>query len=146
MLTVVSYPRPALLVSPEHCLFKSPWKSGVIKSPHPTVATALRAHFSAAPLQKEIKVHPQLAVVPACTLLDSLLLRWLTVADVCCFVLLTRGWGRLETRPPVALGSSPELSAFTMSLAPLVHPSPIFLTDTENFRIQCNSMPRVSRL
>jgi len=25
---------------------------------------------------------------------------------VCCFILLTRGWGRLETRPPVALGSS----------------------------------------
>jgi len=39
---------------------------------------------------------------------------------LCCFVLLTRGWGRLETRPPVALGSSPELSAFTMSLAPPV--------------------------
>jgi len=38
----------------------------------------------------------------------------------CCFVLLTRGWGRLETRPQVALGSSPELVAFTMSLAPLV--------------------------
>jgi len=36
---------------------------------------------------------------------------------VCCFVLLTRGWGRLETRPPFALGSSPELFAFTMSLA-----------------------------
>jgi len=35
-------------------------------------------------------------------------------------------------RPPVALGSSPELFAFTMSLAPPVHPSPIFLTDTEN--------------
>jgi len=34
---------------------------------------------------------------------------------VCCFVLLTRGWGRLETRPPVALGSSPALFAFTMS-------------------------------
>jgi len=34
---------------------------------------------------------------------------------VCCFVLLTRGWGRLKTRPPVALGSSPELFAFTMS-------------------------------
>ena len=51
-----------------------------------------------------------------------------------CFVLLTRGWGRLETRPPVALGSSPELSAasFTMLLAPPVHPSPIFSTDTEN--------------
>jgi len=50
----------------------------------------------------------------------------------CCFVLLTRGWGRLQTRPPVALGSSPELFAFTKSLALLVHPSPIFLTDTEN--------------
>ena len=37
-----------------------------------------------------------------------------------------------ETSAPVALGSSPELSAFTMSLAPPVHPSPIFLTDTEN--------------
>ena len=24
-----------------------------------------------------------------------------------CFVLLTRGWGRLETRPPAALGSPP---------------------------------------
>jgi len=43
------------------------------------------------------------------------------------FVLLTRGRGRLETRCPVALGSSPELSAFTMSLAPPVHPSPISL-------------------
>jgi len=51
---------------------------------------------------------------------------------VCCFVLLTRGWGKLETRPPVVLGSFPELSAFTMSLAPPVHPSPIFLTGTEN--------------
>jgi len=40
--------------------------------------------------------------------------------SVCCFVLLTRGWGRLEMRPPVALGSSPELFAFTMSLAPRV--------------------------
>jgi len=37
---------------------------------------------------------------------------------VCCFVLLTRGWGRLETKPPVTLGSSLELSAFTMSLSP----------------------------
>ena len=43
-----------------------------------------------------------------------------TTWKVCCFVLLTRGWGRLETRPPVALGSSPELFAFTMSLAPPV--------------------------
>jgi len=51
---------------------------------------------------------------------------------VCCFVLLTRGWGRLETRPPVALGSSSKLSAFTMSLAPPVHPPLIFLSDTEN--------------
>ena len=25
----------------------------------------------------------------------------------CCFVLLSQGWDRLETRPPVALGSSP---------------------------------------
>ena len=45
-----------------------------------------------------------------------------------CFVLLTRGWGKLETRPPVALGSSPELSAFTMSLASPVQPSPTLLT------------------
>ena len=53
---------------------------------------------------------------------------------VCCFFLLTRGWGRLEKRPPVALGSeaSPGLFAFTMSLTPPVHPSPIFLTNTEN--------------
>jgi len=36
--------------------------------------------------------------------------------EVCCFVFLTQGWGRLETRPPVALGSSSELSTFTMSL------------------------------
>ena len=36
-------------------------------------------------------------------------------------------------RPPVALGSSPVLFAFTMSLAPPDHPSPICLTDTENF-------------
>ena len=41
--------------------------------------------------------------------------RWIeqnTHEQVCCFVLLTRGWRRLETRPPVALGSSPELFAF----------------------------------
>ena len=31
------------------------------------------------------------------------------VVSVCCCILLTRGWRRLETRPPVALGSSPEL-------------------------------------
>ena len=37
-------------------------------------------------------------------------------------------------RPPVAQGSSPELSAFTMLLAPLAHPSLIFLTDTENLQ------------
>jgi len=37
---------------------------------------------------------------------------------VCCFVSLTRGWGRLETRPPVALGSSPELSAFVPVFCP----------------------------
>jgi hypothetical protein len=30
----------------------------------------------------------------------------LLTAEVCCFVLLTRGWGRLETRPPVALGGA----------------------------------------
>ena len=36
----------------------------------------------------------------------------------CCFVLLTQGWGRLETRPLVAPGSSPELFAFTMSVPP----------------------------
>jgi len=30
-------------------------------------------------------------------------------AVVCCFVLLSRGWGRLETRPPSCPGSSPEL-------------------------------------
>jgi len=39
---------------------------------------------------------------------------------VCCFVLLSRGWGRLETRPPVDLGSFSELTTFTMSLAPPV--------------------------
>jgi len=33
-----------------------------------------------------------------------------------CFVVLTQGWGRLETKSPVALGSSPELSAFTTLL------------------------------
>ena len=40
------------------------------------------------------------------------------VLAVCCFVLLTRGWGRLETRPPVAMGSSPaaELSTFFILL------------------------------
>jgi len=53
----------------------------------------------------------------------------LSASWVCCCVLLTRGWGRLETRPPVALGSSPELFALIMSLAPPVHPIPIFLTD-----------------
>ena len=47
----------------------------------------------------------------------------LELLAVCCFVLLTPGWGRLETRSPVAQGSSPELSTFTMSLAPPVHPS-----------------------
>jgi len=38
--------------------------------------------------------------------------------QMCFFVLLTRGSGKLKTRPLVALGSSQELSAFTMSLAP----------------------------
>ena len=33
-----------------------------------------------------------------------------------CFVLLTWGWGRLETRPPVVLGSYAEPFSFTMSL------------------------------
>ena len=42
---------------------------------------------------------------------------------VCCFVLLTREWERLETSSAVALESSPELSAFTTSLAPPLHPS-----------------------
>jgi len=51
---------------------------------------------------------------------------------VCCFVLLIWGWNKSEMMPPVALGTGSELSAFTMSLAPPVHPSPIFLTDTEN--------------
>jgi len=41
-----------------------------------------------------------------------------------CFVLLTRCWGTLETRPPVALGSSSELSAFFLSLAPLFQVRP----------------------
>ena len=40
----------------------------------------------------------------------------------CCFVLLTQEWGR--SRPLVALGSSPEPSACTRSLAPLVSLSP----------------------
>jgi len=31
---------------------------------------------------------------------------------VCCFILLSRGWGRLETRSAVTLGTSPELSCF----------------------------------
>jgi len=48
------------------------------------------------------------------------ILLMVTSNQSCCFVLLTRGRGRLETRPPVAQGSSPELSAFTMSLAPPV--------------------------
>ena len=54
-----------------------------------------------------------------------------SVPMMCCFVVLTRGWGTLETRPPVALGSFSELFAFTMSLASPVSPSLIFLTDTE---------------
>jgi len=36
---------------------------------------------------------------------------------VCCFVLLIRGWRRLETKPPVTLMSSVEFLAFTMSLS-----------------------------
>jgi len=36
----------------------------------------------------------------------------------CCFVLLTRGWEGLQTRPPIALGSSPELFAFHRFLQP----------------------------
>ena len=43
----------------------------------------------------------------------NLRINWQSVA------LLTRGWGKLETRPPVALGSSSALFTFTMSLAPL---------------------------
>ena len=45
-----------------------------------------------------------------CPDLDSFFLSFFRFRQ-CCFVLLTRGWGRLETRPPVALGSSPELSS-----------------------------------
>jgi len=58
---------------------------------------------------------------------------WWRTHGECCFVLLTQGWGRLETRPQVFLGS-PELSAFTLSLAPPFHPSPIPLTETENLK------------
>jgi len=43
-----------------------------------------------------------------------------------CFVLLSRVWGRSGTRPLVALESSPELFAFTMSIAPPVPLSPIY--------------------
>jgi len=42
----------------------------------------------------------------------------LNYQGTCCFVSLARGRGGLETRPPVALGSSPILFTFTMSLAP----------------------------
>ena len=65
-------------------------------------------------------------------ILSESLITLITFLWMCCFVLLTRGWERLDTRPPVALESSPELSAFTISPAPPVHPSPFFLTDTEN--------------
>jgi len=57
----------------------------------------------------------------------------------CCFVLLTRRWRRLETRPPDAPGSFPKLFAFTMTLAPPVPPCLIFLTDTRHCKIQCNA-------
>ena len=36
-----------------------------------------------------------------------------------CFILLTRGWGRLETGRLIALGSSPELSTFTTYGSPV---------------------------
>ena len=42
----------------------------------------------------------------------------LQFTDGSCFVLLTQGWGWLETKPPDAVGSFPEISAFTMLLAP----------------------------
>jgi len=54
-----------------------------------------------------------------------------------------------ETRPPVAVVSVVELSTFDMSLAPLVSPSPIFMTDTvtERFcRISGNAVQLVDCL
>jgi len=66
---------------------------------------------------------------------------------MCCFVLLTRGWRRLETRPPVALGSSPELFtlrrvcdgaswSFSLCLSRSVFDFSTFLWDrTSNFFI-----------
>jgi len=47
---------------------------------------------------------------------------------------------------PGRLGSSPVLFAFTMSLAPPVHPSPILLTDTENRVLLCFIDPRVRKI
>jgi len=43
---------------------------------------------------------------------DSAFDRLLT-AEVCCFVLVTQGWGKLETRPPAALGGA---AAFALYL------------------------------
>jgi len=63
----------------------------------------------------------------------------------CCFVLLTRRWGRLDPRPPVALGSFPKFFAFAMTLAPPVPPCLIFLTDTGHCKIQCSSSKLMRR-
>jgi len=54
---------------------------------------------------------------------------YVQIVCVCCFVLLTRGWGGLETRPTVALGSFPELFAFTMSLS-----LPVYYEMSNSFR------------
>jgi len=45
-----------------------------------------------------------------------------TVICVCVALFYWPEGEEVETRPPVALGSSPELFAFAMSLAPPVHP------------------------
>jgi len=57
---------------------------------------------------------------------------------LCCIV--TWGWGRLETRLPIARGSSPELSAFTMSLAPPGLPLP-HLLDGHRKLVGCSAIP-----
>jgi len=56
---------------------------------------------------------PPVGLGSSTELLESLRLHH----SVCCFVLLTCVWGRLERRPPIALGSSPVFfGALTMCL------------------------------
>jgi len=66
-------------------------------------------------------VNPNLGALPILTLVSLTHIPSLFACFheyVRCFVLITRGWERLETRPPVALGSSPELFVFDVASSP----------------------------